>query len=133
MFGTYQHSTLRIEIGATAGQISSSLTQAELLQRWLWPQQLSATGLLTVGKRFESRLGPVVIRHQVEGLTPQSVCLLLSGGIDGFHAWHWGDGWVQSRLEGVSLLPLNLSQTLGLLRLRQFLAGRSELGEREQS
>ncbi|MBE9079061.1 hypothetical protein IQ241_17450 [Romeria aff. gracilis LEGE 07310] len=123
MFGTYQHSTLRIEVDATAGQISNSLTQAEQLQRWLWPQQLSATGPLTVGKRFESRLGLIVIQHRVEALTPQSICLLLSGGIDGFHAWHWGDGWVQSRLEGVSLLPLNLSQTLGLLRLRQFLVG----------
>jgi len=44
---------------------------------------------------------------------------LLSQGIDGFHEWYWGEGWVQSRLEGVSILP-NLGQTLNLLRLRQF-------------
>ena len=47
--------------------------------------------------------------------------LLLSQGIDGYHEWYWGEGWVQSRLEGVSLLPLNLGQTLNLLRLRTFL------------
>jgi hypothetical protein len=52
--------------------------------------------------------------------------LLLHQGIDGFHEWHWGDGWVQSCLEGVSLLPLNLGQTLTLVRLKQFLATRSE-------
>lgn len=47
--------------------------------------------------------------------------LLLSEGIDGYHEWYWGDGWVQSRLEGISLLPLSLGQTFSLLRLRQFL------------
>jgi hypothetical protein len=45
----------------------------------------------------------------------------LSQSIDGYHEWYWGDGWVQSRLEGISLLPLNLGQTLSLLRLREFL------------
>ena len=55
--------------------------------------------------------------------------LLLSLGIDGFHEWYWGDGWVQSRLEGVSLLALNLEQTASLLRLREFLAGKQKVSE----
>jgi hypothetical protein len=46
----------------------------------------------------------------------------LSQGIDGYHEWYWGDGWLQSRLEGISLLPLNLGQTLSLLKLRLFLS-----------
>ncbi|MEG5215625.1 hypothetical protein QUB48_07680 [Microcoleus sp. ARI1-A5] len=46
-----------------------------------------------------------------------------------FHQWYWGDGWVQSRLEGVSLLPLNLGQTASLLRLREFLAGKHKGSE----
>ncbi|MEG4629803.1 hypothetical protein QUB56_09295 [Microcoleus sp. AR_TQ3_B6] len=50
--------------------------------------------------------------------------LLLSQGIDGFHEWYGGDGWLQSRLEGVSLLALSLGQTASLLRLREFLAGK---------
>jgi len=48
--------------------------------------------------------------------------LALSQGIDGYHEWYWGDGWLQSRLEGISLLPLNLGQTLSLLKLRLFLS-----------
>jgi hypothetical protein len=55
--------------------------------------------------------------------------LLLSLGIDGFHEWYWGDGWVQSLLEGVSLLALNLEQTASLLRLRGFLAGKQKRSE----
>ncbi len=74
------------------------------------------------GLTFTSWTGPVTIRHQVEVATPTCLRLLLSQGIDGFHEWYWGEGWVQSRLEGISMLPLNLGQTLNLLRLRQFLA-----------
>lgn len=42
--------------------------------------------------------------------------------------WQFRNFWVrgnakQSRLEGVSLLPLNLGQTLSLLRLKQYLKG----------
>ena len=47
--------------------------------------------------------------------------MILKQGIDGYHEWLWGDGWVQSRLEGISLLPLNLGQTFSLLKLRLFL------------
>jgi hypothetical protein len=66
-------------------------------------------------------MGPVAIQHKVEVAQVNCLRLLLSQGIDGYHEWYWGDGWVQSRLEGISLLPLNLGQTLALLRLRQFI------------
>jgi hypothetical protein len=123
MFGSFQSSALRIEVDASAALLRESLTSSAKLQQWLCPQRLS-TGLpeyLTPGLSFTSGLGPIAIEHQVERLDASSLCFLLSGGIDGFHAWSWGDGWVQSQLEGVTLLPLNLSQTLSLWRLRQFL------------
>ena len=47
--------------------------------------------------------------------------MLLAGGIDGFHEWYWGENWVQSKLEGVSAIPLNIGQNLVIFRLRQFL------------
>lgn len=37
-----------------------------------------------------------------------------------------GEGWVQSRLEGISILPLNLGQTLNLIRLRDFLVNKNQ-------
>ena len=70
---------------------------------------------------FESKLGFVKITHKVEKLSAYGVRFLLSESIDGFHEWQWGDGWVQSRLEGISLLPLNLGQTLSLTRLKNYL------------
>jgi hypothetical protein len=73
---------------------------------------------------FTTWTGPVAIQHQVEVQDSNCLRLLLSQGIDGYHEWYWGEGWVQSRLEGVSLLPLNLGQTLNLLRLRQFLTAK---------
>ncbi len=96
-------------------------------QQWMWPQRLS-TGLpdsLKAGLTFTSWLGPVAIQHQVEVVESTFLRLILSQGIDGFHEWYWGEGWLQSRLEGISLLPLNFGQTLNLLRLRQFLIAHS--------
>ncbi|MEO0537378.1 MAG: hypothetical protein AAF215_26415 [Cyanobacteria bacterium P01_A01_bin.123] len=125
MFGTFQQSNLRIEINASAAAIRDSLIRPSSLRQWLWPQQLS-TGLpeqLSSTTTFTSHLGPVTIDHKVDQVTNNSIRLLLYGGIDGFHEWHWGEGWLQSRIEGVSLLPLNLGQTMTLLRLRQFLSG----------
>lgn len=124
MFGSFQSSALRIEVDASAALLRESLTSPAKLQQWLWPQRLSEglPELLTPGLTFTSWLGPIAIEHQVERLSANSLCLLLSGSIDGFHAWAWGDGWVQSQLEGVTLLPLNLSQTLNLWRLQQFLS-----------
>lgn len=133
MWGTYQHSDLRIEVKASADEIRQSLTELKLLKQWLQPQQIrlanspsssspsSASGELVVGQSFESSLGPLKIHHKVEMLSDDGIRFLLSEGVDGFHEWQWGDGWVQSRLEGVSLLPLNLGQTASMVRLRLYL------------
>lgn len=122
MLGTFQHSNLRIELDASATAIADSLTRPAQLQQWL-PTRLPA-GLpvqFTPGLTYASWLGPVAIQHHVEVVEANGLRLLLSQGIDGFHAWSWGEGWVQSHLEGITLLPLNLGQSLSLLKLRQFL------------
>ncbi len=124
MLGTYQQSKLRIEVEAGEAAIADSLSRPAQLQKWLLlgrfdsnlPQEIYP------GLTFTSWVGPIAIQHQVEVAQPNCLRLLLSGGIDGFHEWYWGEGWVQSRLEGVSLLPLSLGQTLSLLRLKEFLA-----------
>lgn len=124
MFGTFQQSSLRIEVPASEQSLRESLTQPANLQQWLAPAQIDR-GLpeqLNAGLTFTSWVGPVPIQQYVDRLEENCLRLLLSRGIDGYHEWSWGEGWVQSRLEGVSLLPLNLSQTLSLLRLKQFLA-----------
>lgn len=128
MLGTFQQSHLRIEVTASETDLRDSLLKPTSLQQWLAPQRLS-TGLpeqLQAGTEFTSSFGPIVVRHYVEKAEPHRLRLLLSGGIDGFHEWTWGEGWVQSRLEGISLLPLNFGQTLSLLRLRQFLSEKTE-------
>lgn len=122
---------------ASASTLEESLTDPQQLKVWLWPQQFKftssaqgstdwsathhSTEKFSQGEFFESWLGPLKIRHQVEQISPSGIRFLLSGAIDGFHEWQWGDGWVQSRLEGVSWLPLNLAQTASLLRLKQYL------------
>jgi hypothetical protein len=124
MLGTFQQSDLRIEVQADANQIHASLVYPKNFRQWLWPQQF-APGLpetLTAGLTFKSYWGPIEIQHQVTHVSDINLQMLLSGGIDGYHAWDWGDNWVQSRLEGVSALPLNLGQSLVLFRLKQFLA-----------
>ena len=128
MWGTYQNSELRVEVTANADDIRRSLTEPKSLQAWLRPQQLKttsggslSTASLSEGQVFESHLGPLKVRHKVELLSDEGVRFLLSEGIDGFHEWQWGEGWVQSRIEGVSLLPLNLGQTASMLRLRHYL------------
>lgn len=123
MFGNFQHSQIRIELEANAHSIRDSLLNVANLRQWLAPQSISL-GLpekLEQGLAFTSRLGLISIEHQVEKIGDNHVRLLLSQGIDGYHEWYWGNSWVQSRLEGISLLPLNLAQTLSLLRLREFL------------
>lgn len=123
MFGSFQQSQLRIEVDASAEAIAQSLSEPGQIQKWLAPQQLS-TGLppkLHSDLTFTSSLGPITIQHRVEVANDHCLRMILSQGIDGFHEWYWGDGWVQSRLEGVSVLPLNLGQTLSLWRLREFL------------
>ncbi|NEO86962.1 MAG: hypothetical protein F6J87_22290 [Spirulina sp. SIO3F2] len=124
MLGQFQHSSLRLEVEATEAAIAQSLTQKDDLQKWLFPQQLDAEmpAQLKVGDRFTNQLGPIRVTHEVDICNETSLRLLLSEGIDGFHEWHWGEGWVQSRLEGISVLPLNLGLTLALWRLRLHLA-----------
>jgi hypothetical protein len=129
MLGNFQRSELRIEVPATASTIRDRLLSPSALSKWLFPQQVhfSSQDLLTLGTKFETSFGPLRVKSQVVGgafenenrVNTQCLRLLLSQGVDGFHEWHWGEGWVQSRLEGVSLLPLNLYQTATLLRLRQ--------------
>lgn len=121
MFGTFQQSHLRIEVDAAGSEIRENLVRLDQLSQWMWPQRFSV-GLpdeITKGTVFKSYLGPIEIQHQVVEATENRLHLLLSGGVDGFHEWHWGDGWVQCRLEGISPLPLNLSQSFALWRLRQ--------------
>lgn len=123
MLGHFQISNLRIEVEASAASIQDALLCPDRWQQWLWPQCFS-TGLpeqLKTGIKFASLLGPCTIHHQVAIAEQNYLQLILSQGIDGFHEWYWGEGWLQSRLEGVSLLPINLSQTLTLLRLRHYL------------
>ena len=124
MLGTFQQSSLRLEVAASESVLRQSLTHSAKLQQWLTPIRLDQ-GLpdqLQPGLTFTSWAGPIAIQQYVDQVEPNNLRLLLSKGIDGFHEWYWGDGWVQSRLEGVSLLPLNLAQTASLLRLRQFVS-----------
>ncbi len=124
MLGNFQQSQLRIEIEASTDEIRDSLLHPVQLEKWLLGQRF-APGMpeeLLPGFQFTTWTGPVTIHHQVNVVKSNCLRLILSGGIDGFHEWYWGEGWVQSRLEGVSILPLNLAQTLSLLSLRQFLA-----------
>ncbi len=122
MLGIFQKSHLRIEVEAPQNVIRDSLLYTAQLHQWLWPENLSSElpEQLDLGLTFTSSIGPVAVQHKVELVQSNCLRLLLSQGIDGYHEWYWGDGWVQSRLEGVSLLPLNWGQTLSLLRLRQF-------------
>jgi hypothetical protein len=126
MLGTFQQSQLRIEIEASADAIHDSLLIPAQLQKWLLGQSFSpgTPEKLTSGLDFTTSTGPVQIHHHVDVVRNNCLRLLLSGGIDGFHEWYWGEGWVQSRLEGISVLPLNLGQTASLLSLREFLRGK---------
>jgi len=128
MLGNFQRSELRIEVPATPSTIRNRLLSPLALKKWLFPQQMSFSSqdLLTVGTKFETSFGSLVVGSQVDRVDSQCLRLLLSQAVDGYHEWYWGEGWVQSRLEGISLLPLNLYQTATLLRLRQSL----KLGER---
>ena len=122
MLGNFQQSNLRIELDASAKDIRDSLLESDRLKQWMWPQNFtSLAGILNPGDKFISSFGPLEIKHQVELVEDNCLRLILSQGIDGFHEWHWGDGWLQSRLEGISALPLNMGQTFSLFRLRQYL------------
>ena len=124
MFGKFQQSQLRIEVEATAKNIEKSLLYPEQMMRWLKYQRFSS-GLpekFYQGFNFTSYTGIIPIDHEVEIVNNNCLRLILSKGIDGYHQWYWGNNWVQSSIEGISILPISLGQTLTLLSLREFLA-----------
>ncbi len=124
MLGNFQHSHLRIEVAAAGQTIRQQLLTPARLRQWLFPMQFSfkSEDLLRSDAVFSSTLGLVTVEHRVDWVSDQGIRLILNTGVDGYQEWCWGDGWVQSRLEGISLLPLNLIQTANLLRLRLALA-----------
>ncbi|MEA5512324.1 hypothetical protein VB715_21355 [Crocosphaera sp. UHCC 0190] len=128
MLGNFQQSQLRIAVPGNQKLIRDSLLKPSYLNQWLLPQTLSPDlpDILETGLKFTSSLGIITIEHQVEVADNNYLRMILSQGIDGYHEWLWGDGWVQSRLEGISLLPLNLCQTFSLLKLRNFLQGQNK-------
>jgi hypothetical protein len=123
MLGNFQRSELRIEVTASARKISDRLTLPTSMSKWMFPQQLKfeQKNRLIVGDKFSNSIGPVVVKSEVMQIQETCLRLRLSKGIDGYHEWLWGDGWVQSRLEGISLIPLNLCHTSILLRLQRSL------------
>lgn len=126
MFGSFQTSKLRIEMNASEAALHNALTQSAQIRQWLWPQTFSDNlpAILVPGTVFTSWMGPVEIQHHVDVVDANTLRFILSKGVDGFQEWSWGNQWVQSRLEGVSLLPLNAGQSLTLLRLKIFLEWR---------
>ncbi|MFQ3583453.1 MAG: hypothetical protein SNJ85_00765 [Cyanobacteriota bacterium] len=122
MLGTLQSSTIRVEVKAGSSTLRRCLTEMELLRQWIWPQQLqgSLPENLEMGSTFNAQWGPISIMHQVETLLPERLRLLMWGGADGYCDWLWGNGWVQLRVEAVSLLPLGMGQLLILRQLQQF-------------
>ncbi|ELS02681.1 hypothetical protein Xen7305DRAFT_00023990 [Xenococcus sp. PCC 7305] len=121
MLGNFQQSQLRIELEAKQSTIRDSLINTKQLEQWIWPQTLSANlpETLSAGLKFTSKLAFLEIEYLVKVADDNCLRLILSNGIDGYQEWCWGDGWMQSRLEGITLLPLELGQTYNLMRLRQ--------------
>jgi hypothetical protein len=123
MLGNFQQSHLRIELSATAQAIGQQLGFADGLGRVLAPSKVSLAGQepLRSGDRFAATFGWVTVEQQVAVVGDRGLRLLLHGGIDGYQEWSWGDGWVQSCTEGVSVLPLTALQTLQLMQLQRVL------------
>ena len=122
MLGTFQQSSLRIEISATSQKISDSLLQPNQWKKWLWTQQFPdpLPDSLTTGITITSWMGVIPIEHYIDVVDTNCLRLILSKGIDGYHEWYWGDGWVQSRIEGISILPLKLGQSFSLFSLKEY-------------
>ncbi|MEM9216797.1 MAG: hypothetical protein AAGD25_20910 [Cyanobacteria bacterium P01_F01_bin.150] len=123
MFGQFQSSRLRIEVQATESAIRESLINTDSLRQWLWPQQFPTDipSCLIPETTFTTWIGPISIYHSVVWANDHQIRLILSQGVDGFHDWSWGEGWVQSCIEGVSPLPIKAGQTVSLFRLKQYL------------
>lgn len=129
MWGNFQSSQLRIEVKAKADKLRTSLVNPQQLSKWFFPLQIKLNRIsdtLKQGDRFVVSLGLLEIDNQVDMVNDYCLRLILSKGIDGYQEWSWGDGWIQSRLEGISLLPINLAQTFNLLRLREFVKEKDE-------
>lgn len=122
MLGKFQKSELRIEVKATEKVFRDCLLDVNKLKCWFFPLKFDQNSAekLSLGNSFSFYLGLIEIKNKVDFIDSNCVRLILSGGIDGYQEWSWGDGWIQSRLEGISALPLNLGQTLNLLRLKSF-------------
>lgn len=122
MFGKYQQSRLRIEVNASESSIRESLLKTDSLKQWLWSQRFSddLPSYLIKDIDFTTWLGPIAIQHHVDCANDSQLRFILSQGIDGFHEWRWGEGWVQSCVEGISMLPLNAGQTFALFNLKQY-------------
>jgi hypothetical protein len=122
MFGTFQQSTVRVQVAATASTLKRCLTDVSLMRQWAVLQSYPSTlpKELTDGLEFTSTFGLIPLGHRVSELTPDSLKLVLWGGVDGYTHWHWGDGWVQLTVAGVSLIPLALGQTVLLESLVRF-------------
>jgi hypothetical protein len=127
MFGDFQSNEIRVEMPASGRDIRKSLLDGQQLRDWLLLQNLSLgeRDWLAKGSKFTSKIGLLSIDFTVDIVSDDRLRLLLHGGINGSHDWFWGDGWVQSRLEGISLVPLGLCQTLLLLQLRKNLSKNS--------
>ena len=122
MLGSFQQSTLRLEIDASAATLERCLKETALLRQWLWPQQLQE-GIpeqLELGVEFESRVGPICIGHRVEQCSGTQLQVSMWGGMDGMSEWVWGNGWAQLRVEAISLMPLSPGVLLSLGRLQAF-------------
>jgi hypothetical protein len=122
MLGKFQKSELRIEVKAKETIFRDSLLNVSDLKQWCFPLKFTkkSSSKLSQGDTFSFYLGLIEIKNKVEYVNSNCLRLVLSGGIDGYQEWSWGDGWIQSRLEGISVFPLNLGQTLNLLRLKSF-------------
>ena len=134
MFGNFQTSRLRIEVNASEALIQDSLLNTANLKQWLWTQRFSSDipSCLIPDTAFTTWIGPISILHTVEYANDHRLRLILSQGIDGFHDWCWGNGWVQSCIEGVSLLPINAGQTFSLFCLKQYLENNLTANESER-
>ncbi len=120
MLGNFQQSHLRIEVAAAGQTIRQQLVTPARLRQWLFPLQFSfkSEDLLRTDAVFSSKFGSVTVEHRVDWVSDRGIRLILNTGIDGYQEWCWGDGWVQSQLVGISVLPINLIQTAHLSRLR---------------
>lgn len=127
MLGKFQKSELRIEVKATKKVINNCLLDINQLKQWFFPLKFdhNSSEKLSVNDSFSFYLGVIEIKNKVDLINSNGIRIILSGGIDGYQEWTWGDGWIQSRLEGVSILPLNLAQTLNLLRLKSLATKKS--------